>query len=63
MAEPRASRPLMPGYGFVGPDAGVGLLPWSWAEERLLESKNFGMTSLSEVREKLGQYGLKLRND
>ncbi|MHB1426633.1 MAG: tetratricopeptide repeat protein [Gemmataceae bacterium] len=29
----------------------------------LLESKNFGMTSLSEVREKLGQYGLTLRGD
>jgi DNA-directed RNA polymerase subunit alpha len=29
----------------------------------LLESKNFGMTSLSEVREKLAQYGLTLRND
>lgn len=29
----------------------------------LLESKNFGMTSLSEVREKLGQLGLTLRGD
>jgi hypothetical protein len=28
-----------------------------------LESKNFGMTSLSEVREKLGQLGLSLRGD
>src|SRR5262249_47349861 len=26
--------------------------------DELLESKNFGMTSLAEVREKLGQYGL-----
>ncbi len=31
--------------------------------DELLEMKNFGMTSLSEVREKLGQYGLKLRGD
>jgi DNA-directed RNA polymerase subunit alpha len=31
--------------------------------DELLESKNFGMTSLSEVREKLGQYGLTLRGD
>jgi DNA-directed RNA polymerase subunit alpha len=31
--------------------------------DELLESKNFGMTSLSEVREKLGALGLKLRND
>jgi DNA-directed RNA polymerase subunit alpha len=29
----------------------------------LLESKNFGMTSLNEVREKLGQLGLSLRGD
>ncbi len=31
--------------------------------DELLESKNFGMTSLSEVREKLSQYGLALRGD
>jgi DNA-directed RNA polymerase subunit alpha len=31
--------------------------------DELLESKNFGMTSLNEVREKLGQYGLALRGD
>ena len=31
--------------------------------DELLESKNFGMTSLNEVREKLSQFGLTLRND
>jgi DNA-directed RNA polymerase subunit alpha len=31
--------------------------------DELLESKNFGMTSLNEVREKLQQYGLTLRGD
>jgi DNA-directed RNA polymerase subunit alpha len=31
--------------------------------DELLESKNFGMTSLTEVREKLAQYGLTLRGD
>jgi DNA-directed RNA polymerase subunit alpha len=31
--------------------------------DELLESKNFGMTSLNEVREKLGQFGLSLRGD
>ena len=31
--------------------------------DELLESKNFGMTSLTEVREKLRQYGLALRGD
>jgi DNA-directed RNA polymerase subunit alpha len=31
--------------------------------DELLESKNFGVTSLNEVRGKLGELGLKLRND
>jgi len=40
----------------------VGELISRTADE-LLESKNFGMTSLSEVREKLSQLGLTLRGD
>ena len=31
--------------------------------DELLEAKNFGMTSLNEVREKLRQIGLNLRGD
>lgn len=31
--------------------------------DELLEAKNFGMTSLNEVREKLSQFGLTLRGD
>jgi DNA-directed RNA polymerase subunit alpha len=31
--------------------------------DELLECKNFGVTSLNEVREKLTQYGIKLRGD
>jgi len=31
----RAGRPHIPGYGIVGEKEGRGLLPWSWAEERL----------------------------
>ncbi len=31
--------------------------------DELLECKNFGVTSLNEVREKLGELGLKLKND
>ena len=31
--------------------------------DELLEAKNFGMTSLNEVREKLRQMGLNLRGD
>jgi hypothetical protein len=37
MLSPRASRPDVPdGYGIAPADGGQGLLPWSWAEERLL---------------------------
>jgi nitroimidazol reductase NimA-like FMN-containing flavoprotein (pyridoxamine 5'-phosphate oxidase superfamily) len=35
----------MPGYGVVGPDEGSGLLAWSWAEERLLASRNYWVAS------------------
>ena len=36
----------MPDYGIQGPDEGSGLLPWSWAEERLTGSRNYWLTSL-----------------
>ena len=45
MAEPRASRPHMPGYGVLGPDEGTGLLPWSWAAERLAAARNYWVVS------------------
>ncbi len=45
MDQPRASRPYMPGYGIVGPDQGSGLLPWSWAEERLVAARNYWVAS------------------
>ncbi len=42
MIEPRATaRPHMPGYGTLGPDEGSGLLPWSWAAERLAASHDY----------------------
>jgi hypothetical protein len=41
LSVPRASRPSMPGYGIVGPDEGRGLLPWSWADERLTASHDY----------------------
>ncbi|WP_236700301.1 pyridoxamine 5'-phosphate oxidase family protein [Allosalinactinospora lopnorensis] len=41
MTEPRASRPFMPGYGIQSPHEGSGLLPWSWAEERLRTSHDY----------------------
>jgi hypothetical protein len=37
MLTPNASRPSVPeGYGIAAADEGLGLLPWSWAEERLV---------------------------
>jgi hypothetical protein len=41
MTEPRASRPNMPGYGIVAANEGEGLLPWSWARERLAGARNY----------------------
>ena len=37
--EPKADRPFMPGYGIS--EASEGILPWSWAEERLANSRNY----------------------
>lgn len=36
----------MPGYGILGPDEGSGLLPWSWAEERLAASPNYWVATV-----------------
>jgi PPOX class probable F420-dependent enzyme len=41
MAEPIASRPYMPGYGLLDDAQGTGLLPWSWAVERLERSHDY----------------------
>ncbi len=35
----------MPGYGLLGPNEGSGLLPWSWADERLTASRNYWLAS------------------
>jgi PPOX class probable F420-dependent enzyme len=35
----------MPGYGVVGPADGRGLLPWSWAEERLAASHDYWVST------------------
>lgn len=36
----------MPGYGIAAASEGTGLLPWSWAEERLAESRDFWLATL-----------------
>lgn len=41
-AEPEASRPFMPAqYPLLGATEGKGLLPWSWATERLSRSRGY----------------------
>lgn len=42
---PKASRPHAPGYGF--PKGTKGLLPWSWAEQRLKKSHNYWLTTIT----------------
>jgi nitroimidazol reductase NimA-like FMN-containing flavoprotein (pyridoxamine 5'-phosphate oxidase superfamily) len=36
----------MPGYGLRPADEGTGLLPWRWAEERLISSRNYWLTTV-----------------
>jgi nitroimidazol reductase NimA-like FMN-containing flavoprotein (pyridoxamine 5'-phosphate oxidase superfamily) len=43
--EPEPSRPHMPGYGLLGPAEGTGLLPWSWAHERLAASHDYWLAT------------------
>ena len=35
----------MPGYGTLPATEGGGLLPWSWAEERLIRSHDFWLAN------------------
>jgi hypothetical protein len=41
---PIASRPHMPGYGL--PEHKKGLLAWKWAEQRLVKSRNYWITTV-----------------
>jgi hypothetical protein len=43
-SRPKASRPQMPGYGL--PKGTKGLLPWTWAEQRLQKSHNYWITTV-----------------
>ena len=47
MSEPIAARPYMPGYGTLPATEGSGLLPWSWAEERLIRSHDFWLATVA----------------
>ncbi len=45
MTTPRAERPAMKDYGV--PDDLTDVLPWSWAEERLLRNRNYWVVTSS----------------
>lgn len=47
MRAPQISRPIMPGYGILPHDEGTGLLPWSWASERLLHSHDYWLATVT----------------
>lgn len=36
----------MPGYGIAGELEGRGLLPWTWAEERLVQSHDYWLATI-----------------
>jgi pyridoxamine 5'-phosphate oxidase-like protein len=42
--EPEAARPFMPGYGTK--EEATGMLPWSWAEERLTTSHDYWVATV-----------------
>jgi hypothetical protein len=44
--EPKASRPFAPGYGIVGPDAGKGLLPWTWVTRKMNHCSTFWLATI-----------------
>jgi hypothetical protein len=46
MTDPTGSRPYMPGYGTLAADRGTGLLPWSWAVERLTRSHDYWVATI-----------------
>ena len=46
MTEPRAERPNMPAYGIVPAGEGEGLLPWSWAEQRLRDARTYWIATV-----------------
>ncbi len=44
IAQPKASRPHMAGYGV--PESLEGSLPWEWARERISKSHNYWLTTV-----------------
>ena len=47
-SSPESSRPYMPGYGVKPEGEGKGLLPWSWADERLTSAHNYWIATVRQ---------------
>ena len=43
---PTADRPFAPGYGIVGAQAGMGLLPWSWLVRKMNRCRTFWLATI-----------------
>lgn len=44
--EPRADRPVAPGYGIVGPKSGKGLLQWAWVRKKMNACRTFWLATI-----------------
>ncbi len=42
----RADRPFAPGYGIVGPQDGLGLLPWTWVARKMNRCRTFWLATV-----------------
>ena len=45
MRQPKVGRPYMPGHGILDADSGKGLMPWTWATERLTNARNYWLAT------------------
>jgi len=43
---PPADRPFAPGYGIVGANDGLGLLPWSWVKGKMESCRTFWLATI-----------------
>ncbi len=44
--QPSAGRPFAPGYGIVGPQDGLGLLPWTWVARKMTRCRTFWLATI-----------------
>ncbi len=44
--KPIARRPYMPEYGLLDEKSGKGLLPWKWAQERLMKTPYYWVSTV-----------------